>query len=117
MLLPWLVALIQLLGIVSAIRAVMDARTPQGAIAWAIALIAFPYLALPLFWIFGKRKFEGYVIERRSALAESSAIAQQTCQALIDRGLLVETEHARALPFERLAKLPFTTGNDAELLI
>ncbi|HYS54378.1 MAG TPA: cardiolipin synthase [Thermoanaerobaculia bacterium] len=115
--LPWLIALIQLLGILSAIRAVMDARTPQGAIAWAIALIAFPYIALPLFWIFGKRKFEGYVIERRSAISEASPIAKQVHQALVERGLLVRTEHARELPFERLAKLPFTTGNDAELLI
>ena len=38
-LLAWLLAIIQLLGILSAIRAVMDARTAQGAIAWAIALI------------------------------------------------------------------------------
>jgi cardiolipin synthase A/B len=113
----WLVVLIQILGILSAIRAVMDARTPQGAIAWAVALIGFPYLALPLFWIFGKRKFEGYVIERRSALSEASPVAKKACQALLDRGLLVRTEHARDLPFERLAKLPFTTGNDAELLI
>src|SRR5207245_2130272 len=115
--LPWALALIQILGILSAIRAVMDARTPQGAIAWAIALIAFPYAALPLFWIFGKRKFEGYVIARRNAESESSPIARRAHQALMDRGLLVRTEHARELPFERLAKLPFTTGNDAHLLI
>ncbi len=95
----------------------MDARTAQGAIAWAIALIAFPYVALPLFWIFGKRKFEGYVIERRGYLEEASPIAKQAYQTLVDRGLLVRTEHARELPFERLAKLPFTTGNDAELLV
>ena len=115
--LAWIVVFIQLLGIASAIRAVMDARTAQGAIAWAIALIAFPYVALPLFWIFGKRKFEGYVIERRSYLEEASPIAKKTYQTLIDRGLLVKTDHARELPFERLAKLPFTTGNDAELLV
>src|SRR5438876_8355210 len=95
----------------------MDARTPQGAIAWAVALIAFPYVALPLFWIFGKRKFEGYVLERRSALSEASPAMQQAYEALVGRGLLVRTEHMRELPFERLAKLPFTTGNDAELLI
>ena len=115
--LPWVVALIQILGILSAIRAVMDARTPQGAIAWAIALIAFPYVALPLFWIFGKRKFVGYVIERRGALSEAGPIARKVRHALLDRGLLITTDHARALPFERLAKLPFTTGNDAELLV
>jgi cardiolipin synthase len=114
---PWLIAFIQILGILSAIRAVMDARTPQGAVAWVIALIAFPYLALPLFWIFGKRKFEGYVLERRGALEGASPIAKQARNALTERGLLAEADHTRQLPFERLAKLPFTTGNDAELLI
>jgi cardiolipin synthase len=116
-LIPWIVVIVQILGILSAIRAVMDARTSQGAIAWAVALIAFPYLALPLFWIFGKRKFEGYVIERRGALEEAGPKARMVWQKLVDRDLLVQTEHARKLPFERLAKLPFTTGNDVELLI
>ena len=114
---PWVVVLIQILGILSAVRAVMDVRTSQGAIAWAVALIAFPYLALPLFWIFGKRKFEGYVLQRRGALSEASPVARQVFQDLTDRDLLVRMDHMRNLPFERLAKLPFTTGNDAELLV
>ena len=95
----------------------MDARTSQGAIAWAVALIAFPVVALPLFWIFGKRKFEGYVIERRTKLEEANPIAREARQKLVERNLLVDTDHARQLPFERLAKLPFTTGNDVDLLI
>jgi cardiolipin synthase A/B len=114
---PWLVALVHLLGIVTAVRAIMDARTPQGSIAWAIALISFPYLALPLFWIFGRRRFAGYVIRRRNALSEASPIAKRAYEALNDRALLVGTETQWELPFERLAKLPFTTGNDVELLI
>ena len=114
---PWLIAIVQVAGILSAIRAVMDARTPQGAIAWSVALVAFPYVALPLFWIFGSRKFEGYVIERRNALEEANPIARKAWQALRDRGLLVRTDDGRELPFERLAKLPFTTGNDVHLLI
>jgi cardiolipin synthase len=113
--LAWVIALTHLLGILTAIRAIMEARTPQGAVAWAVALVSFPYLALPLFWVFGERKFHGYLIERRRALAESGPIAKSAYQALIARDLLVRTEGA--LPFERLAKLPFTTGNDAELLI
>jgi cardiolipin synthase A/B len=113
----WLLGLIQLLGILSAIRAVMDTRTAQGAVAWSVALIAFPYAALPLFWIFGRRKFEGYVIERRGALSEANPVMKKAYQTLVDRGLIVRTEHMRELPFERLAKLPFTTGNDAELLV
>ncbi len=114
---PWIVAVIEILGILAAIHAVMHVRTSQGAIAWAIALVAFPLVALPLFLLFGKRKFEGYVLERRSALAEANPTARRAYEALADRDLLVQTDHARKLPFERLAKLPFTTGNDADLLI
>ena len=95
----------------------MEARTAQGAVAWAVALIGFPYIALPLFWIFGRSRFEGYVIARRSDLSEASPIAKKAYAALVERDLLVRTDHARELPFERLAKLPFTTGNDAQLLI
>src|ERR1044071_834471 len=67
----WLLGLVQLLGILSAIRAIMGTRTAQGAVAWSVALIAFPYAALPLFWIFGRRKFEGYVIERRGEIGRA----------------------------------------------
>jgi cardiolipin synthase len=55
-----LVALIHLSGALSAIHAVACVRTPQGAIAWAISLATFPWLALPLYWIFGRNRFHGY---------------------------------------------------------
>jgi cardiolipin synthase len=115
-LIPWLLFIVEILGILSAIRAVMDARTPQGSIAWAIALVGFPYVALPLYWIFGSRKFVGYVSRRRNAAAESSPRAKAHAM-LAERDLLARAEVARELPFERLAKLPFTTGNDAQILI
>jgi len=51
MLISAVVALIHTLGVLSAIHAVASVRTPQGAIAWAISLLTFPYLALPLYWI------------------------------------------------------------------
>ena len=107
---PWVIAAIQLLGILSAIRAVMDARTPQGAIAWAIALIAFPYLALPLFWIFGKRKFVGYVIERRSALSEASLVAQKAFQANNRIGDTGRTEYPPPFVPVAIPELPEKSG-------
>ena len=39
----------------------MNARTSQGAIAWAISLVTFPWLALALYAIFGRNKFNGYL--------------------------------------------------------
>ena len=55
----------QSLGIISAIDAVMTTRTSQGAIAWAVSLVAFPYVSVPAYWVFGRSKFEGYVEARR----------------------------------------------------
>ena len=56
----------ELLGIIAAVHAVMKARTSQGAIAWAISLVTFPWIALALYAIFGRNKFHGYVLLRGS---------------------------------------------------
>jgi len=56
------VPLVELLDILTAVHAVMNARTSQGAIAWAISLVTFPWLALILYAIFGRNKFNGYVL-------------------------------------------------------
>ncbi len=50
----------------------MSTRTPQGVVAWIVSLNAVPYLAVPSYWVFGRNKFQDYVIARRnvdSALA------------------------------------------------
>ena len=44
------------LGLVSSIDAVMTTRTSQGAIAWAVCLNTFPYLAVPAYWVLGRNK-------------------------------------------------------------
>jgi cardiolipin synthase len=54
------VPLLELLGIIAAVHAIMNARTSQGAIAWGISLVTFPWLALILYAIFGRNKFKGY---------------------------------------------------------
>ena len=40
-------AVFHLLGIASAVQAIMETRTPQGAVAWVLGLITFPYVAVP----------------------------------------------------------------------
>ena len=46
-------------GIVSAIHASMTARTAQGAVAWAVSLVSFPFVAVPAYLVLGRNKFEG----------------------------------------------------------
>lgn len=60
-----LIIFIHVTGLLSAAHAVMNTRTEQGAIAWGVSLAAFPYAALPAYWILGRSKFEGYVDARR----------------------------------------------------
>jgi cardiolipin synthase len=60
------VPMVELLGIIAAIHAVMNARTSQGSIAWGISLVTFPLIALVLYAIFGRNKFKGYVLLRNS---------------------------------------------------
>ena len=55
----------ELLGIMLAIHAVMQPRSSQGAIAWFIALITLPIITIPLYAIFGRRNFPGFILGRK----------------------------------------------------
>ncbi len=112
-----LAAFIHLSGVLSALHAAVRTRSAQGAVAWSISLITVPYLALPLYWVFGRGKFHGYVAARRSGDLEIHHVAA----ALRER---LERYHQAALPadcvhlqvFQRLAGMPFSRGNAVELL-
>jgi hypothetical protein len=67
----------------------MNARTFQGAIAWAISLVTFPWLALVLYAIFGRNKFNGYhfsdkYIDFHQNLAEYRAVELILNQAIFN---------------------------------
>ena len=63
-------AVFQVLGVITAIDAVMSTRTDQGAVAWAIGLVAAPVVAVPAYWVFGRSHSEGYVEARRQNQGE-----------------------------------------------
>lgn len=105
-------------GITAAIHAVLSSRTSEGAIAWAISLVTFPYVSLPCYLIFGRRRFLGY----RSALEEALEVhAEQTAsiaESLVPFFLDFKGPRADTLRFlEEISNLPFTHGNRAELLV
>jgi len=117
MLITLFVLLAHLAGALTSIRAIMEVRTAQGAVAWAISLNTFPYVAVPAYWILGRSKFQGYVTARRSQLARVKALSEEFLSKLRQRNLVASPDRDRPMLVERLAKLPFTTGNDAELLV
>src|SRR4030095_14121045 len=71
-----------LLGALTSIHAILGVRTSQGAIAWAVSLNTFPYVAVPAYWVFGRSDFEGYVVLRRKVEAEMSDAERQVAHDL-----------------------------------
>lgn len=109
------ILLIHVMGIVSAIMALMSSRTSQGAVAWIISLLTFPYIALPAYWFFGRPRFYGYVSARgqrdtvlRRVLVRYRANVQPYVAA---------SPNADIQAVEQLAMMPLTHGNQATLLI
>ena len=115
--LPVLIAIFHILGAISAVNAVMSTRTSQGAIAWAVSLITFPYVALPAYWVFGRSRFQGYVVARRAADRVNDAIESQIIDS-VAKYRSVEAERIEAVEAaEGLANMPVLGGNSVELLI
>jgi cardiolipin synthase len=115
--LVWFMALMHLLGILSAYKALMESRTSQGSIAWVIFLLTFPYLAVPLYWIFGRSRFKGYFKVKESVDREIKSRLNRLIRKVDPyRRFTGSEEHAAAVA-ERLADLPFTRGNRVRLLI
>jgi len=113
-----LYTLIEVLGVLSAARAIMEVRTAQGAAAWAVFLVSFPLLALPLYWVFGRNRFAGYTHARQMR----DALVRNTLSDLSERvaSLAVHGDpEGREVDVVAagLSTLPMLRGNDVELLV
>ncbi|CAA3707173.1 phosphatidylserine/phosphatidylglycerophosphate/ cardiolipin synthase [Candidatus Portiera aleyrodidarum] len=89
----------------SILTALMISRTPQGAIAWLISLITFPYLSIPIFWILSCPNFCGYIRKTNSLhIKKLKHYLNITC-------------YCNVKVVEKLAILPLTKSNGVKLLI
>ena len=93
--------LVEILGILAAVHAVMYTRTSQGAVAWAIALITLPFVTLVPYAIFGRNKFNGYVDMRSRRDARLHNLCRQLQTKARDNDLIraPASEADRALVF------------------
>lgn len=62
--------LFQIIGLISSVHAILQTRTPQGAIAWVVSLNALPIVAVPAYWVLGRSKFNGYVATHQHVSTE-----------------------------------------------
>ena len=107
--------LLLLAGIAFALDAIMTGRTPQGTIAWVVALIFLPPISIPLYLFFGSRRFVGYVRSRRRGRLEINALGIEAMEKI--QPWAINPEQTRNLLLESFGALPPTFGNGFTLLI
>ncbi len=110
--------LLEMAGIYSAFHAILNTRTSQAAIAWAISLIIIPLFILPLYWIFGNRRFHGYMASfRRARLANITTAYKALRQIEAYHVSTIDGLKDIILTVKKLQHLPFTSHNSVQLLI
>ena len=109
--------LLELLGILAAVHAVMNTRTSQGAIAWAIALVTLPFVTLIPYAIFGRNKFQGYVSLRSRQDARLHHLLDRFQAEARDKDLLRPPVRDADKALVGLARMPIMGGNTSQLLI
>jgi cardiolipin synthase len=112
-----LVVVFQILGLLSAVHAIMSSRTPQGSIAWTVSLITFPYVSVPAYWVFGRNKFRGYTLARQHELEAIDDLIRQAKQQVEAIRVPDSLPGGPISGAEKMARIPLTGGNKVELLI
>ncbi|MGD8358965.1 MAG: PLDc N-terminal domain-containing protein, partial [Lysobacterales bacterium] len=104
-------------GIACAVDSVMRVRTAQGAIAWSISLVSFPFVAVPAYLVLGRSKFQG--------MSEAFAEKRDEIHTLLDEYDSGLGPWQVPLPegpswyrsVNRLSGLQLTRGNRVDLLV
>jgi len=109
-----------LLGLIAAGHAILHTRTSQGAVAWAVSLVAMPYLTVIPYLFLGRSRFEGYVNRRRLGNKRMRSNLGAAASGFVPANLqkpveLIGQRATRALV--GLAGTPFVSGNRVRLLI
>lgn len=102
-------AILTIPAIALAFFAIKTSRTPQGAVGWIVFMIAYPFLGVPAYLLFGFANYAKFAERRRASdrrVGEQDA--DQPAPATPDDRLAV---------FSRLSNNPVTDGNAMHLLI
>jgi cardiolipin synthase len=110
-------AALEITGVIAAVHAILNARTSQGAIAWALSLVTAPYLALPLYAFLGRRKHERYYYpEQCDKTSIQETISQLKTQWIPFHNELIDRPTFGRF-MEKISGMMFTGGNSVDLLV
>jgi cardiolipin synthase len=115
-----LVFLAHALGVIAACHAILHTRTSQGAIAWAVSLVAMPYLTLVPYLFLGRSKFAGYADARRleNETLRTRAHPPEWDTEASSHGRPTEVlGHQFVRSLTRLSGMPFLPGNHVRTLV
>ena len=109
--------LLHMLGLWCVVDIIMNGRTSQGTIAWVMALLLFPYLAVPVYTVFGGRKLKEYAVARRAGDQAINHLGRElgTSEELQD--LAGELRDPQIDALCNIARLPVSGWNRCNLLI
>lgn len=105
------------LGLATSLAALMSTRTAQGTLAWILALNAVPWIAVPLYWVLGRRRFEGYLVSRRDEDSRLRQTLQEKMREIHPYRISLPGDRGGIRAVEALAALPVLAGNEVELLL
>ncbi|OYP28427.1 cardiolipin synthase [Rhodopirellula sp. MGV] len=109
---------IEIIAIASALHAIWFVRTTQAAIAWVVALVSLPMVSIPLYWVFGRYRFQGY----RESIREVGQRHKRSVAAInteLKTAVGVRSTELRT-PLDAVADVldtPICDDNQASLLI
>ena len=112
-----IVTVLYMAGIVAAVEAVMTARTAQGAIAWAVSLVSFPFVALPAYLVFGRSKFQGMLAAYEQRRSEIDGLVDDAQRNLDAWAVPTDDRPSVYAAIRRLSGMKLTRGNRARLLV
>ncbi|SDB97235.1 cardiolipin synthase [Paraburkholderia lycopersici] len=115
-----LIAIVHLLGLIAACHAILNTRTSQGAIAWAVSLATMPYLTLVPYLFLGRSKFAGYADARRlrNETLRSRAHAPEWDELVSTGEWPADELGVRVIrTFARLGGMPLVPGNSVRTLV
>ncbi|MFA9420145.1 MAG: cardiolipin synthase [Gammaproteobacteria bacterium] len=113
----WIVTGFYVCGFIAAIDAVMKVRTSQGAVAWSISLVTFPFVAVPAYLVLGRSKFEGMVAAYEEKKDQIEGIREDILQGL--KPWIYTSDDSKSIynGIRNLSERDLTRGNRVELLI
>ena len=108
----------EILAILTIVNVVIKARSAAGAWGWSMAVIALPFVAVPLYWILGRQQFRGYVELLKQAQISYEKIFSDLGKTLEPHfATLSEEEIHYGGVLEKLSQRRYTKDNEVCLLI